>query len=116
MTPAELLETLRERGYGVERSGGELVVRGSVPRHADRAVEALKRNKPALLELLRVEAHPAVGAVTEALNARLVDVRPATSPTCSECGKRYRIGVVVESRRDRSRAVLCSACARGETP
>lgn len=84
MTPARLLQTLRQRGYSVGVGAAGLVVRGPKPKDAAGTEALLRANKAGLLRLLELEAHPLVAAAVEALGARLVDVRQVERPGRSD--------------------------------
>jgi hypothetical protein len=79
MTPAELLQTMRSRGYVAHREGDRLVVEGPPPKDAERASHAIVGARDQLLALLDAESHPTVKLALEVFpGARLVDVRPST--------------------------------------
>jgi hypothetical protein len=64
MTSAELLSTLRARGYRVRLQGAELDVSGPAPRDPEAAARLLREHHADLVGLLQVEDairhHPAV--------------------------------------------------------
>lgn len=80
MTSAELLCTLRSKGYTVGLDGAELAVSGPPPRDPEGAAALLREHRDDLLRLLRIEAaarqHRAVADVMDIFpGSRLVAAR-----------------------------------------
>ena len=60
VTPGRLLHRLRGLGYSLVRCDSGLSVSGPLPRDPDAAAEMLAEHKLRILEILKVEEHPAV--------------------------------------------------------
>jgi len=80
MTPANIVHTLRSRGYRLERRGDRLHLAGPRPQNEAAALDWLRRHKSEVLALLDTENIPVVSSALHELGATLVELRAAGAP------------------------------------
>ena len=80
MTPAAIVQTLRSRGYRLERRGDRLHLAGPRPENEAAALDWLRRHKSEVLALLDAEKIPVVRLAMRELGATLVELRAAGAP------------------------------------